>query len=215
MNFDSSLQTLEAAIALICLTLALSTRPWRMLTGESGHALLTPLLASLVVLPWLWAMPSLHAIPLQLQWSGASIVLLMLGWPLAVPLLLLVGCIAMLISPMDFDAALTMAVWQGVVPASLAVGLGAALRRWIGPHPFVYILGRGFLGTVMCLFLSSLLSHWAGHPLPDVPDGLSLVARWLTAWSDGFVSGMLCAIFVAFRPEWLATWSDRLYLKPK
>lgn len=209
------MQALELASAVISLVLALYTRPWRMLTGEAGHALLTPLLATLVVLPWLWAMPSLHAIPLQLQWSGASLVLLMLGWPLAVPVLLLVACIAALISPMTGEAALTMAVWQGVVPASLAVGLGAALRRWVGTHPFVYILGRGFLGTVVCLFLSSLLSQWAGHPLPDVPDGLSLVAHWLTAWSDGFVSGMLCAIFVAFRPEWLATWSDRLYLKPR
>lgn len=32
--------------------------------------LLTPLLASLVLLPWLWALPNLHHMPLQLQWSG-------------------------------------------------------------------------------------------------------------------------------------------------
>ena len=31
--------------------------------------------------------------------------------------------------------------------------------------------------------------------------------------AGGFVTGMLAAIFVAFRPEWLATWSDQLYLK--
>ena len=39
------------------------------------------------------------------------------------------------------------------------------------------------------------------------------LARWLMAWGDGFVTGMLAAIFVAFKPEWLATWSDQLYLK--
>lgn len=32
------------------------------------------------------------------------------------------------------------------------------------------------------------------------------------SWGDGFVTGMLTAIFVAFRPQWLATWSDPLYL---
>ena len=26
------------------------------------------------------------------------------------------------------------------------------------------------------------------------------------------ITGMLCAIFVAFKPQWLATWSDRIYL---
>ena len=43
---------------------------------------------------------------------------------------------------------------------------------------------------------------------------LTLVAHWLMAWGDAIVTGMLCAIFVAFRPQWLATWSDRLYLRP-
>ena len=28
------------------------------------------------------------------------------------------------------------------------------------------------------------------------------------------VSNSLAAIFVAFRPQWLATYSDRLYLQP-
>ena len=48
--------------------------------------------------------------------------------------------------------------------------------------------------------------------LPGVGEQLSLVARWLMAWGDGMVTGMLCAVFVAFKPGWLATWSDQLYL---
>jgi uncharacterized membrane protein len=62
------------------------------------------------------------------------------------------------------------------------------------------------------VFLAGVLSQWSGHALPGVGGDLSLVARWLMAWGDGFVTGMLAAIFVAFKPEWLATWSDRLYL---
>ena len=49
--------------------------------------------------------------------------------------------------------------------------------------------------------------------LPGVGSGLSLVAHWLMAWGDAIVTGMLAAVFVAFKPEWLATWSDRLYLR--
>ena len=204
---------LEFAFLLTCLLLALLARPWRMLRGAAGHALLTPMLASLVLLPWLWAMPSLQSRPLQLQLSGAPLVLLMLGWPLAVPVLLCVGLLAWLISPMPWSQALSDRVWLGLVPATLALLLGAAIRRWIGTFMFVYILGRGFLGTVLCLFAAGALSHLAGHRLPDVADGLSLIAHWLMAWGDGFTTGMLCAIFVAYKPEWLATWSDPLYLK--
>ena len=85
---------LEVLLVLLPLATALFARPWRLLQGAQGLALRTPLLALLVVMPWLWALPSLHTMPLQLQWSGACLALLCLGWPLAVPLLVVVGTIA-------------------------------------------------------------------------------------------------------------------------
>ena len=217
---------LEAALVLIALAAAVAARPWRMLASrtplaDEAHgapsALWTPLFATLVFLPWMWALPTLHAMPLQLQMSGACLVVLMLGWPLAIPVLVVVGGCACLLSPaLAWPEALSTVTWMGVVPATLALGLGALIRRFIGTQPFVYVLGRAFLGTVACVFAAGALSQWGGHLLPGVGTELSLVARWLMAWGDGFVTGMLAAIFVAFKPEWLATWSDRLYLpRPK
>ena len=219
---------LEAAIALLAMLAAIFMQPWRLLTSQrplvhETHgrpaALWTPLLATLAILPWVWALPTLHHMPLQLQWSGACLVLLMLGWPLAVPALLAVGAIAALVSPgLSWADALGLAVWQGIVPTTLALLLGWLMRRLIatrafmGARIFVYVLGRGFLGTALCIFLAGTLSQWAGHVLPGVGEQLSLVARWLMAWGDAVVTGMLCAVFVAFKPEWLATWSDQLYL---
>ncbi len=199
---------------LLGATLALSLwlRPWRML---QGGRLATPLLGSLVLLPWLWALPQLHAMPLQLQWSGACMVVLMLGWPLAMPLLMAVGVIAGLLGGGSWEAMAAMALWLGVVPGTLALLLGAGIRRWLGHHLFVYVLGRAFLGTAVCLFAAGALAQWSGQPLPGVGSDLSLVARWLMAWGDAFVTGMLAAVFVGFKPDWLATWSDRLYLYRK
>ena len=202
---------LELAVLIMACALALSTRPWRLLQGNDS---LTPVLAALVLLPWMWALPRLHAMPMQLQASGACLLVLMMGWPLAVPVLVLVGLLAGLIAPTSWPDLLSQIVWHGVVPATLALGVGWAIRRWMGLHVFVYVLGRAFLGTAVCLFVASLLEQWNGHDLPGVPEGLQLVARWLMAWGDAFITGMLTAIFVAFRPQWLATWSDRLYLRP-
>lgn len=196
----------------VTLALALWLRPWRMLQG--GH-LATPLLGTLVLLPWLWALPQLHAMPLQLQWSGACLVVLMLGWPLAMPVLLAVGVIAGWLGGSSWEAMAHMALWLGVVPGTLALLLGAGIRRWLGHHLFVYVLGRAFLGTAVCGFAAGALAQWHGQSLPGVDSDLSLVARWLMAWGDAFVTGMLTAVFVAFKPEWLATWSDRLYLSRK
>jgi uncharacterized membrane protein len=194
----------------LALLTALACRPWRLLAGGTR---LTPLLATLTLVPWLWAMPSLHKMPLQLQGSGACLVVLMLGWPLAVPVLCVVGVIAALISPMPWETALDLTVWLGLVPATLALAMGAAVRRWVGLHLFVYVLGRAFLGTVLCVFLAGLLAQFTGHNMPGIDDDLSLVAHWLAAWGDAFLTGLFTSIMVAFKPEWLATWSDRLYLK--
>jgi uncharacterized membrane protein len=204
------MQIIEVVAVLFALAVALSLRPWR----QRGIAqLLTPMLASLVLLPWLWALPALHASPFQLQWSGAPLVVLMLGWPLAVLVLCAAGVAAALIAGFDAMQTVDLVAWLGIVPATLALGLGAAIRRFVGTHPFVYVLGRGFLGSVLCLFAASALRQWTGDALPGVDSGLSMVARWLTAWGDAFITGMLCAIFVAYRPQWLATWSDALYLR--
>lgn len=201
---------LQLALVVLALAAALSLRPWRLL---AGGALVTPALASLVLLPWLWALPSLHAMPLQLQWSGACLVLLMLGWPVAIPVLCATAVIAAVLAKLSWTDALAMATWLGVLPATLALAIGALVRRELGTHPFVYLIGRAFLGSVLALFAAGVLRQWSGDALPGVGANLSLVAHWLTAWGDAFVTGMLAAIFVAYRPQWLATWSDTLSLR--
>ena len=99
--------TINLTLVLLALTAALLMRPWRRMSGATR---LTPMLSALTPIPWLWAMPTLQEIPLQLQGSGAC--LLVLGWPLAVPVMCVVGVmIAALISPMPWDIALDLTVW--------------------------------------------------------------------------------------------------------
>ena len=131
---------LELSLALTALILALLLRPWRQLlsrrplvTQSSGDAsgLWTPLLATLVVLPWMWALPTLHQMPLQLQWSGACLVLLMLGWPLAVLTLLAVGVITWLLSP-SLSVPATLAAkpcWRRVCSIKPASARSSSITR--------------------------------------------------------------------------------------
>lgn len=200
---------IELALSLLCLGAALWLKPWRMLRGP----LLTPALAAVALLPWLWLLPQKMPQGLQIQLSGASLLVLMLGWPLAVLVLALVALTVWLVGRSELDVALSQWVWIGLVPATLALGIGSLLRCWLPPNPFVYTLGRGFLGTAAAMFLSGvlmeLLHRLAGGPALEQ----ALVARWLMAWGDAFLTGMFAAIFVAFAPHWLATWSDARYLK--
>lgn len=202
---------LSSTIVIVALLVSLMFRPWRLL-ANSG--LISPLLAALVITPWLWALPWLEQMPVHLQLSGACMITLSLGWPLAVPVLCLVAILTGLIAPIGFGTQVELALWLGIVPATLVFALGMVLRRWVPKNLFVYILGRAFLGTVLCMFISGALAQWTGHALAvSVDSELAMVARWLLAWGDGFLTGMAAAICVAYRPHWLATWSDQLYLR--
>ena len=200
----------EGAMALIALLVALSLKPWRMLQGS----LLTPALAALALLPWLWLLPQKMPQGLQIQLSGASLLVLVLGWPLAVPVLALIALVVWVIGHNDAQTVLSQWVWIGLAPATITLGIGQMLRRWLPPNPFVYTLGRGFLGTAAAVFLSGVLMEVLHRLVGGVVQEQVLVARWLMAWGDAFLTGMLTATFVAFAPQWLATWSDARYLQP-
>jgi uncharacterized membrane protein len=207
----------ETAAVVVALALALALRPWQMLR----HAPLRhPWLAALVLLPWLWSTDARLPGGLPLQLSLAALMVLMFGWPLAVVTAVAVAAIAAwLVDPalaggVDAWWRLTahVAVWSGVLPASFGLAFGLATRRWLPRHLMVYILARGFLATLLAMTATGAL--WvATQPAPPGSDPqLLLVGRWLIAWGDAVTTGMLTAVFVAFRPEWLVTYSDRRYL---
>ena len=202
--------TLNLLMAVACVLLAAWLRPWRMLRGP----LLTPALAAVALLPWVWLLPQKMPQGLQVQLSGACLLVLMLGWPLAVLVLTSVAAVVWQVGQSPADQVLVQWVWIGLVPATLALAVGAALRRWLPANLFIYTLGRAFMGTALSMFLAGVMLEWLSELAGQPPREQAMVARWLMAWGDAFLTGMAGAIFVAFVPQWLATWSDERYLRP-
>ena len=198
---------LNLLLAAMAVATAWAVRPWRAV-----HAIPSPALAWWVLLPLFWSVDLLSAQPVLQPLAGSCLLMLMLGWPLAVLMLLPVAAGVLLLADATLAEALHRLVWLGVVPMTLALGLGAALRRWLPNHLFVYILGRGFFATGVAVSVAGALSAALhGAPLGVATEDLVL-ARVLAASGDAFITGMLVAIFVAYRPQWLATYTDRLYL---
>lgn len=194
---------------VLAFAVAVALRPWRAL-GPAGPP--WPWLLWCAVMPFLWTADRWNAMPAAQPLPGACLLLLMAGWPLATLALLPVTLLAAWLGQLGAAEAIERALWLGLAPATAALLLGAAVRRLAPPHLFVYIFGRGFLVPVLANLVAG--SAWAlASPLPQ---GLALadllVARWLTGWGDAVLTGMITAIFVAFRPRWLATYADRLYL---
>ena len=200
---------LDALLTLLALALALALRPWRA-TGAAGPP--WPWLACCAVLPLFWGADRLAASAIIQPLSGASLLVLLAGWPMAVLGLLPVAGVMVAVGGLPWPEALHRLVWLGLVPGTLAMLLGAGVRRWLPAHLFVYIMGRGFFTTWIAAALAGVLALGQVAAPVGTDAGDLLLARFLTASGEAFLTGMLVAIFVAFRPHWLATYSDRLYL---
>jgi len=199
----------DLMLATAALAVALALRPWRAV-GAGGPP--WPWLAWWAVMPALWGADRYAQVPLVQPLSGACLLMWMAGWPLATLGLLPVAAVVTLLAGLSPAEGLHRLVWLGLVPMTLGLGLGAAIRRWLPHHLFVYILGRGFFATAIAGSLAGVLSVFL-HGVPgSLQPGDLMLARFLAAWGDAFLSGMIVAIFVAFRPQWLATYADRLYL---
>ena len=200
---------IDLVLAATALVVAFALRPWRAVGAEGPP---WPWLAWWAALPLLWGADRYAAMPIVQPLSGAALLVLLAGWPLAVLALVPVALVTGWAGALPWPEALHRLVWLGFVPATLALALGSALRRWLPRHLFVYILGRGFFVTMLATAAAGALALWQrGAPVGSEVADL-LVGRWLAASGEAFLTGMLVAIFVAFRPHWLATYSDRLYL---
>lgn len=198
----------QLLLALTAFALALGLRPWALL-GRDGPP--WPWLVLAALLPLFWGMDR-YAVPLAQPLSGAALLVLFAGWPLAVLAMAPAALITCLAGDLSGAEALHRLVWLGLLPASLTLAIGALLRRYLPHHLFIYILGRGFFGTFAAQALSSAADIALHSALQGTLPADLMIARLLGAFAEAFLTGMCVAIAVAYRPQWLATYSDRLYL---
>lgn len=198
---------MEVLLLAVAILVALAFRPWSTLRHMASRG---PWIAACVVLACLWSAQGLLPTALPMQLSGACLLVLMFGWPVAVLTMLPIALAESWLAGGGWTHAIGLAFWNGLLPASIALALGVATRRW--PHVFVYILGRAFLVTAVAVGVSGALRVWLAAG-PAGTDTTALVAAGvMVAWGEAFATGALAAIFVAFRPDWLLTYSDSRYL---
>ncbi|MDP3809708.1 MAG: hypothetical protein Q8Q78_01775 [Hydrogenophaga sp.] len=205
---------IETALLALAVTAALAVQPWRMLRGTGAVTpLATPLLATLVILPWLWAWPIGGNLPVPVQWSGAALAVLMLGWPLAIPVLVATGMSTVLTVHASIGEAISSTVWFGVLPATAVLLLGHAVRRAFGANPLAYVFGRAYGVPLLALFGCTLGSAFVAGAMARAGDPTGFVAAFLMAMGEAAWTCAIVSMLVAWRPQWLATWSDTRYLR--
>ena len=196
----------NAFVVIVALAIAVWVRPWRLI-GPDGPPW-TWVLAGAAI-PLLWGLDHHVAVPIVQPMSGVVLFMLLVGWPLTILALMPIAVVTALIGDLSWVQALDRLILLGIVPATLALGLGAVVRRWLPNHLLVYIFARGFFGTLIVMCISSAAVLVLGHrPF----EGADLIGSLLTSLAEAFVTGALTSSLVVFSPRLLATYSDRLYL---
>ena len=104
-----------------------------------------------------------------------------------------------------------------ILPAWLVnVGLSRVIQRCLPKHLFVFILGRGFITAGISMVVAGLCitmvlfvtGRYSGYVLREE----ILPVYVLLMWGEGFLTGLLVAVMVAFKPHWLDAYSDAVYL---
>ena len=135
----------DLAISTIALTAAIARRPWRAIAASGPPWAWVLVLA---LLPLWWSIDHQLGVAVLPPLSGAALLVLMAGWPLAVLLCVPIGLITVLGGPLDAYDALHRAAWLGIVPRS---------SRWVWAVSF----GAG----CPCTWASMCLSGGSSAPV--------------------------------------------------
>jgi uncharacterized membrane protein len=202
-------------ISLASLTVAATTAPWRSWLLEPERQRVW--LASLLLLFAIWSMKAGVTPGLSVHFLMMTALTLMHGWQFAsigAALILLAMSLTGQADWASFGANLLCA---GVVPALFTAWFHELIHDRLPHNYFIYFFLTTFLGSALAFNLAGL-ARLALVQANAFPAG-RVVAEYivilpLMSFGEGVVNGMVIAMAVVYRPRWVMSFDDRLYLRP-
>ncbi|NMM38083.1 MAG: hypothetical protein HHJ09_11295 [Glaciimonas sp.] len=187
--------------------------PWKRLEAPT---VFSAWCALLIMLTMLWRLRININSDLNLHLMGLSLFPLMFGRSLA--------ALGLGLSVIAYTA-LFNGVWGNLgmnllllalLPTWLSEVILTAIKERLPHHMFVYLFGNAVFGSMVVLSVTGMMSiaaHglWITAPLTNSYDTIAYML--LLAWGETFLIGFLVTILAVYRPQWLFTFDDALYLR--
>ncbi|RLQ23618.1 hypothetical protein DWB85_00200 [Seongchinamella sediminis] len=194
----------------LCLPLVALRADWSALRAapERYHLLYGGVLACVVL--WLMSVNTIAGLWLHLL--GMTSLALVLGWRFSV----LAGTVAILAYTWligETLAAIPVAWLLTVaIPATVSTLLAREVHRRWSRNLFVYVLGAGFGGGILCGLALAL----AGLGVLALAGQETMVSGALESWPlitlmlfpEGFINGMVMTTLAVFYPDWVRTYEE-------
>ncbi len=203
-------------VALAMLLWSARRVPWAQLSERFPTRVWHGGIATAVVL---WSMQATVSGNFTFHLLGMAGLTLALGVPLAM-----------------ISAALVVAVhigihggqWANLAVVWLTLGAGAILtvagvlraaERWLPPNFFIYIFVVAFFGSALSLAVAGMLALLVFAAASGITLGKALgqYAPYLIqlGFGEATLTGMIITLGVVYRPQWVATFDDARYLRPR
>lgn len=198
---------------------ALSLSPPRAFTAPP-LAWLAPVVIIFLAITWNIS-PSLPGQPpgkfygLIFHFYGASLLTAMFGPAIALSILFPVALLGVGIVQGDLGLASQHYLMVCVLPTIFAYLSIQIIQRIIPKHLFVLILGNGYVAAFISVILSGtflLVVRLVMGEANQLDFEGWLLGLIIIAFMEGSLSGMLLAILLIFRPQWVSTYNEEAYM---
>jgi uncharacterized membrane protein len=172
--------------------------------------------ASVCVLALLWQTDAAVLDALSIHFLALTTLVLLFGLRLSCLLFVLVMALQWLMNTQSLEQ-LLWALASGWLVLALNYAVYLLCFYYLQRHLFVYLFVGAFLNSALGLVVFMLLQAWyqadqySAHQLYDS----YLIFIPLAALPEALLNGMAMTLLVIYKPEWVYTYSQRIYLSGK
>ena len=214
--FTGGMLWLVIVIFGLSLIAALWMAPWRRLwDSEQLHVFLGACVALIV----LWHIRGAALNELSFHFLGVTTFTLMFGWSFAI-----IGtCLSLLAVTINHaDGWLAFPANElivGIIPATFTQVSLVLARSYLPKNFFVYVLTNGFLASGLAATIAGYTAAWllilSGEVSYADLSRTILPFFPLIFFPEAFINGWIITILVCYRPQWVTSFTDELYVDGK
>ena len=203
-----------AVLGGLALAVALYSAPWRTWLGDSERQWVW--FGSMALLVVVWSMKAGITPGLSVRFLLVTALTLMHGWQLAIVAGALVLVVLSVVGIADWHLYGANLLFLDHVAGLVSTRFHVRARPRLPHNYFIYFFVTVFAGSALAYNLAGLSrvallatsgSLDAAHVGPEYFAVLPLMS-----FGEAFVNGMVMAMAVVYRPQWVMSFDDRLYL---
>ena len=211
---NGGISVIASALGGLALAIALYSAPWTVWLGDRERQWVW--LGSMALLLVVWSMKAGITPGLSVRFLLVTTLTLMHGWQLAIVAGALVLVVLSVVGIADWSLYGANLLCMAVVPALFTAWFHELVHARLPHNYFIYFFVTTFLGSALAFNLAGLV-RVALMAASGTLDALHAGPEYFAilpfmSFGEAVVNGTIIGMAVVYRPKWVMSFDDRLYL---